>query len=80
MSTYAYVNPLVAVLLGWLLAGERLGTHVLLAAALVIGAVVLITLPRRQVRPPVEAEAQGAAPSWRPWRKSAPRAQPCRGG
>jgi drug/metabolite transporter (DMT)-like permease len=46
VSTYAYVNPLVAVLLGWLVAGEALGAEVLLAAALVVGAVVLITLPR----------------------------------
>jgi drug/metabolite transporter (DMT)-like permease len=54
VSTHAYVNPLVAVLLGWLLAGEALDSRVLLAAALVVGAVVLITLPRRQVRPPAE--------------------------
>lgn len=47
VSTYAYVNPLVAVLLGWLLGGETLGTTVLVAATLVIGAVVLITLPGR---------------------------------
>jgi drug/metabolite transporter (DMT)-like permease len=46
ISTYAYVNPLVAVLLGWLLGGETLGLHVWVAAVLVIGAVVLITLPK----------------------------------
>jgi drug/metabolite transporter (DMT)-like permease len=54
VSTYAYVNPLVAVLLGWLVAGEALDSRVLLAALLVIGAVVLITLPRKQVHPPTE--------------------------
>jgi drug/metabolite transporter (DMT)-like permease len=54
VSTYAYVNPLVAVVLGWLVAGELLDDSVLLAAVLVVGAVVLITLPRRQVQPPAE--------------------------
>jgi drug/metabolite transporter (DMT)-like permease len=48
LSTYAYVNPLVAVLLGWLVAGEVLDMHILLAAGLIIGAVVLITLPRHR--------------------------------
>jgi drug/metabolite transporter (DMT)-like permease len=42
-STYAFVNPLVAVVLGWALADEALSPRVLAAGALVIGAVVLIT-------------------------------------
>jgi drug/metabolite transporter (DMT)-like permease len=42
-ATYAYVNPVVAVLLGWSLAGERLTLRMLLAAAIIIGSVVLIT-------------------------------------
>lgn len=46
LSTYAYVNPLVAVLLGYLVAGEVLEPRAVLAAALILGAVVLITLPR----------------------------------
>jgi drug/metabolite transporter (DMT)-like permease len=54
VSTYAYVNPLVAVLLGWLAVGESVDARVLAAAVLVVGAVVLITWPRRQVRPPAE--------------------------
>ena len=32
-STYAYVNPIVAVILGWLLAGEPVSTRTALAAA-----------------------------------------------
>lgn len=47
VSTYAYVNPLVAVLLGWLAVGEEVGPEVVAAAALVLGAVVLITWPAR---------------------------------
>ena len=42
VSTYAYVNPIVAVLLGWALAGEALTPRVFLAAAVIVGAVVLI--------------------------------------
>ena len=42
-ATYAYVNPVVAVLLGWALGGEALTARTLLAAAVIIGAVVIIT-------------------------------------
>jgi drug/metabolite transporter (DMT)-like permease len=42
VSTYAYVNPIVAVLLGWWVGGEELSTRILLAAAVIIGAVALI--------------------------------------
>jgi drug/metabolite transporter (DMT)-like permease len=45
-STYAYVNPVVAVLLGWAVAGEPLSIRMLLAAAVIIAAVVLITTHR----------------------------------
>jgi len=43
VATYAYVNPVVAVLLGWALLGEQLNTYMLLGAVVIIGAVVLIT-------------------------------------
>jgi len=42
-STYAYVNPIVAVIIGWLVAGETLSGRVLIAAALIIAAVAAIT-------------------------------------
>ena len=42
-ATYAYVNPVVAVLLGWLLAGEPLTLRMLIAAAVIVASVVLIT-------------------------------------
>jgi len=42
-ATYAYVNPVVAVLLGWALGGEPLTARTLLAAAVIVGAVVIIT-------------------------------------
>jgi drug/metabolite transporter (DMT)-like permease len=42
VSTYAYVNPVVAVLLGWLLASEPFGARELAASAVIISGVVLI--------------------------------------
>jgi len=42
VATHTYVNPIVAVLLGWLLAGEAVTLNVLLATGLVIGAVMLV--------------------------------------
>lgn len=50
VATYAYVNPLVAVLLGWAFLGEQITGQTLLAAALIIVAVVLILS-----RPPVSS-------------------------
>ena len=41
-STYAYVNPLVAMFLGWALAGEALTLQTLLATTVIVGGVVLI--------------------------------------
>ena len=42
VATYAYVNPVIAILLGWSLAGEEFTAHMLLAAAIIILAVILI--------------------------------------
>jgi drug/metabolite transporter (DMT)-like permease len=42
VATHTYINPIVAVLLGWLLAGEAVTLNVLLSAALVVGAVMLV--------------------------------------
>jgi len=47
MSTYAYVNPVVAVLLGWLLAGEDLNGRIVVASAIIIGSVILINSARQ---------------------------------
>jgi drug/metabolite transporter (DMT)-like permease len=47
VSTYAYVNPIVAVLLGWWLLDEPLTPRVMGAAAVIILAVAVITLGRR---------------------------------
>jgi len=46
VSTYAYVNPIVAVLLGALVAGEVITPRVVLAALVIVGAVALIIAAR----------------------------------
>jgi drug/metabolite transporter (DMT)-like permease len=43
-STYAFVNPVVAVFLGWALAGETITTRTLLATAIIVVAVMLVIL------------------------------------
>lgn len=43
VATYAYVNPIIAVILGWLIAGEELAPRIVLAAIVIVLAVALIT-------------------------------------
>lgn len=43
VSTYAYINPIVAVFLGWLIAGETFTGQMLFGASIIVGSVVLIT-------------------------------------
>ncbi len=45
-ATYAYVNPVVAVLLGWAFAHEPVTVRTLAAAAVILGGVAVITLSR----------------------------------
>ncbi len=44
VSTYAYVNPLIAIFLGSWLANEALTPRVLIAAVIIVGSVALITM------------------------------------
>ena len=48
VSTYAYVNPVVAVFLGWALAGEALTARMLVAATVIVSGVALITFAPKQ--------------------------------
>jgi drug/metabolite transporter (DMT)-like permease len=43
-STYAYVNPVVAVMLGWLIAHEPINRSMILGAAIILGAVAMISI------------------------------------
>lgn len=52
VSTYAYVNPIVAVFLGWLILHEPVSTRVIAASTVIITAVVLITVEKnRRIKP-----------------------------
>ncbi|HXG68375.1 MAG TPA: drug/metabolite exporter YedA [Blastocatellia bacterium] len=72
-STYAYVNPVVAVLLGWALAGEPLTVRTLLAAAVIIAAVALITTNRGHSGSQGEAESKSRRKLFNPFAPKLPR-------
>jgi len=59
VATYAYVNPIVAVLLGTLFAGETLTKRTLIAAGLIIGSVALV-ITAQQLRARVEPSISAA--------------------
>src|SRR5437764_2245733 len=46
VSTYAYVNPVVAVLLGWAIGHEPVTSRTVLAAAVILAGVAIITMTR----------------------------------
>ncbi|PYK74791.1 MAG: EamA family transporter [Verrucomicrobia bacterium] len=63
VATYAYVNPIVAVLLGAVFAGETLTMRTLIAASLIIGSVALVITAqqlRARVEPPISAALEPA--------------------
>jgi drug/metabolite transporter (DMT)-like permease len=60
VSTYAYVNPVVAVLLGWAFAGETLTGRMGVAAAVIITGVALITLGQQRARAAARQDARRA--------------------
>jgi drug/metabolite transporter (DMT)-like permease len=49
VGTYAYVNPVVAVVLGYLFAGETLGLRTVLGTLCVLVGVVIITMAKKPV-------------------------------
>jgi drug/metabolite transporter (DMT)-like permease len=52
VSLYAYVNPVVAVALGWLLLDERVDARTILATAMILGGVAIVKSPKRGRRRP----------------------------
>ena len=85
VSTYAYVNPVVAVLLGALLLGEKLTTTTMLGGAIILLAVALVI--RAEARPPAPPQAKDNRGAARPeatrrgrsgTRRLGPRASACR--
>lgn len=73
VATYAYVNPIVAVFLGWVLLGEEITVQMAVAGSAVVIAVALIVRASgtalepgrgvlRRARPPAAAPLSGTAP------------------
>jgi drug/metabolite transporter (DMT)-like permease len=55
IATYAYVNPVVAVILGWLVLAEPLTPRTVVAGAVIVFAVALIITARGRMRQPIPA-------------------------
>jgi drug/metabolite transporter (DMT)-like permease len=84
VATYAYVNPVVAVILGWLVLGEAIDPRTIVAGAVIVFAVALIVTTRGRMRLPSavrpigdEAEA-GSPPATGRKPAPAPRSAPTR--
>ena len=67
VATYAYVNPVVAVFLGWLILSESVTVPILVGGAIVVGAVAVVVSAERQTSRIAAAERaaerEDAAPS-----------------
>jgi drug/metabolite transporter (DMT)-like permease len=50
VATYAYVNPVVAVLLGWGVLGEQIGPRTIVASVIIVAAVVIITTQKARAK------------------------------
>jgi drug/metabolite transporter (DMT)-like permease len=57
VSTYAYVNPVVAVFLGWLILHERVDRYIATGSAIVVLAVILVTSAKVKEKIVVESPA-----------------------
>lgn len=57
VATYAFVNPVVAMLLGWAVVSEPLTVRMAVAMAVIVGAVALITMTRARALPAPPAAA-----------------------
>jgi len=72
VATYAYVNPVIAVILGALILSEPIEPRMLLAGAIIVGAVALIVTARGRMASPSVAEEAATTPPAAPERRAAP--------
>jgi drug/metabolite transporter (DMT)-like permease len=61
VSTYAYVNPVVAVFLGWLVLHERIDRYILMGSSIIVASVVLVTSAKVFKRTPAGESPVGEA-------------------
>lgn len=59
VATYAYVNPIVAVFLGWLFLGESVDRYIIMGAAIIVPAVTLVTRAEAPARDGAEVGEHG---------------------
>ena len=60
VSTYAYVNPIVAVFLGWIVLHEKIDRFILTGSAVVIASVVLVNSATAKTKSPATVPAETA--------------------
>jgi drug/metabolite transporter (DMT)-like permease len=58
VATYAYVNPVVAVLLGWALASETTGVFTWIAMLVILAGVALVNAGHKEEHHPVRSQTQ----------------------
>jgi drug/metabolite transporter (DMT)-like permease len=51
VGTYAYVNPVVAVFLGWLIANEQITWHQVLALIIILTGVIIVNFSKEKIQP-----------------------------
>jgi len=66
VSTYAYVNPIVAVFLGWWILKEPVNPHIFLGAAIIIAGVVIITISKNRKPKPAALPVNETTPTAQP--------------
>jgi drug/metabolite transporter (DMT)-like permease len=57
VSTYAFVNPAVAIFLGWLIADEEINAHIIFGAAIILAGVILVISAQNKRLKKVQGEA-----------------------
>ena len=62
VATYAYVNPIVAVFLGWLILHESIDVYIAIGSAIIVVAVALVTTAQVHSQSQAEEEAASYAP------------------
>src|SRR5271165_250040 len=55
VSTYAYINPVVAVFLGWLVLHEKIDRYILMGSTIIVASVILVTSAKVSTRTVAEA-------------------------
>ncbi len=58
-SIYAYINPMVAVLCGWLVFGEKVTIYITVGGAVTLFGVYMVNRAFKAVPPPEQPEAEG---------------------